>query len=435
MTSLPPPVASGPPPTTRLGVFLTARFVAMVAQQIQSLAVAYHIYAITHQPLALGMVGLAQFVPMLLLTLPAGDWADRFPRRWILTVAGGLQILCAALFLWFIIEGTEAVWPFYVTLAIFGTARAISAPSLQSAVPLLVPKERLPKAVALSSTAFQTAIIVGPAAGGGIYVLGAPVAFAVCLVLFAVVTAIYFRLSLRIIPRADTAVSSFDRMFAGIVYLRYNPVIVGAISLDLFAVLLGSATALLPVFATDILHVGATGMGLMQSAPAVGATAIAIYLTRYPVARNAGVTMFIGVAVFGVSIIVFGLSRNFLLSLGALVVLGASDMISVYVRSTFIQLATPDAMRGRVSAVNMLFINASNELGDFESGFMAAWLTAVPAVVVGGIGTILVAGLWLVLFPGLRRIDKLTDIEPLNVFSAPPREVPSSSGAPPPSSA
>lgn len=411
MSSPSSPDVTGPR-TTPLGVFLTARFVAMVSQQIQSLAVGYHIYTITHRPIALGLVGLAQFIPMLLLTLPAGDWADRFARRWILTFAGMLQALCAALFLTLTLRHVTSEWPYYAVLAMFGVARAMSAPSLQSSVPLLVSKEQLPKAVALSSSAFQTAIIVGPAAGGAIYILGAQAAFAVCAVLFLVVTAIYFNLSLRPVPRSDTPVSSFDRVFAGIVYIRSRPAIVGAISLDLFAVLLGSATALLPIFATDILHVGSTGMGLMQSAPAVGATAMAIYLARRPIAQRAGLTMFTAVVIFGVSIIAFGLSKNFYLSLAALVVLGASDMVSVYIRSTFIQLATPDAMRGRVSAVNMLFINASNELGDFESGFMAAWLTAVPAVIAGGIGTILVAGVWYFLFPGLRHIDKLSDIEP-----------------------
>lgn len=411
MTPDPTPDAQ-PARTTPLSTFLIARFIAMTAQQIQSFAVAYHLYAITHQPIALGLVGLAQFLPMILLVLPAGDWADRYPRRWILTIAGSLQVLCGALFLFFTVNEVTATWPYYVTLAIFGTARAIGAPSMQSAVPLLVTKDQLPRAVALSSSAFQTAVIVGPALGGMIYIIGASVAFAVCMALSFIVTLIYFNLKLREIVRADVPVSSFDRLFAGIVYIRNKPAILGAISLDLFAVLLGSATALLPIFATDILHVGATGMGFMQSAPAVGATAMAFYLAKFPISRNAGLKMFAGVIVFGLSIIVFGLSKNFVLSLFALAVLGASDMISIQVRTTFIQLATPDAMRGRVSAVNMLFINASNELGDFESGFMAAWLTAVPAVIVGGIGTMAVAALWYFLFPGLRRIDKLTDVEP-----------------------
>jgi len=306
----------------------------------------------------------------------------------------------------------EALWAFYLMLALFGVMRTLSAPAGQSLVPLLVPPEHLSKAIAWSSSAFQTATIVGPALGGTIYVLGPEVAYSICFILSLSVAGLFAAMQVSMAPRDIKKNTAFERAAAGLAYVKAHPIILGAISLDLFAVLLGGATALLPVYAKDILEVGAFGNGLLRAAPAVGAAVTGLWLGYRPLDRNTGRWMFGCVALFGAATVVFGLSTDFFVSLVALVVLGASDMVSVFVRSTLIQAATPDAMRGRVSAVSMLFVGASNELGEFESGVTAHLFGVKPAVVIGGIGTLGVVGVWMWLFPALRDVDRLSDAKP-----------------------
>lgn len=390
-------------------LFLVCRLLTTLAMQVQSVAIGWRIYEITREPLSLGLVGLCQFVPMFALTLPAGEMADRGDPRRIYALALAGEAVCGVLFLAIgsAHQQNPALW--YGVLVAFGAARGIAGPSSQSLVPFLVPPERLPRAIAWSSSTFQGAVIAGPALGGILYAVGAGAAFATSGVCFLVAAVVVAGLTGR--RRSDAGVShhSFVRRIAeGIAFVKARPVVLGAISLDLFAVLLGGATALLPVFARDILHVGPIGLGVLRSAPAVGATLMALTLGRRPLVRHAGARMFAAVAIFGAATIVFGLSRNLAVTLAALVVLGAADMVSVYVRHALVQFATPDAMRGRVSAVNVLFINASNELGEFESGVTAAWFGTVAAVVIGGAGTLLVAALWMRLFPKLAGADELT---------------------------
>ena len=392
-------------------VLLTSRFLSTVAMQVLSVAVGWQIYAIARDPLALGLVGLSQFVPMFLITLPAGDIADRVDQRLVYALALVVNALCGALLLALSLSQTTETWPFYLVLALFGAARGFSGPSSSSLLPFIVPPERLPKAIGWSSSAFQSAVIAGPALGGFLYVFGPVAAYAVCAACFLGAAAGVVTLGGRRRSGASrVGTTALDRVAEGVRFVRRRPVVLGAISLDLFAVLLGGAVALLPAFARDILHVGPIGLGLLRSAPAVGAALTAMAFGRRPLERHAGSMMFGAVAVFGLATIVFGLSTNFYLSLGALFMLGASDMVSVFIRTTLVQLATPDAMRGRVSAVNMLFIGASNELGEFESGITASWWGAVPAVIVGGVGTLLVVGLWMWWFPPLRKVDRLMDV-------------------------
>jgi MFS family permease len=392
--------------------YISGRFLSTVAMMVQSVAIGWQIYAIERTPLALGLVGLCEFVPMFLLTLPAGEIADRFDQRRILAAAQLVQGLCAGLFLLFSLIAPHNALPFYGVLVLFGTARGFSGPSGQSLLAFLVPPEKLARAIALSSSAFTTAVIAGPALGGFLFVLGPAATYSVCFGGFAVSAALMTTLGGRRVVHAAGTVSRLERVKEGIRFVRERPVVLGAISLDLFAVLLGGAVALLPVYARDILHVGPEGLGILRSAPAAGAALIALSLSRWPIQRNTGARMFLAVAVFGIATVVFGLSTNFYLSLAALFVTGASDMISVFIRSALINFATPDPMRGRVGAVSMLFVGASNELGEFESGITAAWLGTVPAVVVGGIGTLAVVGVWMGLFPPLRKVDRLTDVAP-----------------------
>ncbi len=381
--------------------------------QVQSAAVAWHIYELTRDPFALGLVGLAQFGPMFALTLYAGDVADRYERRRVLAASYFVEAMCAALFLTLIVSGVTETWPYFATLVLFGAARAFSAPASQSFLPQIVTVEELPRAISVSSTVFQVAVIAGPALGGAVLLLGTDAAYAISLALFLLgATLIY---GIRVAPKVRTQVLSgslIERVAEGIAYVRRRQELLGAISLDLFAVLLGGATALLPFFANEILHVGPLGFGILKAAPAVGAAAISIAITIWPIGRFAGAKMFACVAIFGAATVVFGLSENFYLSLFALIVLGASDMVSVNVRHSLTQLATPDHMRGRVSAVNMLFIGASNELGEFESGITAYWWGTVPAVIVGGLGTLAVVGIWAYWFPALRNVDRLSDLKP-----------------------
>ncbi len=391
--------------------FTSGRFLSTVAMQMQSVAIGWQIYAITNSALALGFVGLCQFAPMFLLTLPAGDISDRIDQRKVLAVAMTVQAVSSALFLLLSISHVSKVWPFYAVLVLFGAARGFAGPAGQSLVAFLVPEDKLARSIALSSSVFTTAVIAGPAMGGLLYAFGAFATYSVCCICFLAAAFLTFMLGGRRRAESVTQRSRLERVAEGVRFVRSRPVILGAISLDLFAVLLGGAVALLPIYARDILHTGPIGLGFLRAAPAFGAAMTSLILAGFPVERRTGAIMFSAVAVFGVATIVFGLSTSFPLSLAALFVLGASDMISVFIRSTLIQFATPDMMRGRVSAVNMLFIGASNELGEFESGLTAAWFGTVPAVVIGGAGTLAVVAAWMVLFPPLRMVDRLREVK------------------------
>ncbi len=389
--------------------FISSRFLATVAMMVQSVAIGWQVYEISHKPFALGLVGLCQFAPMFLFTLPAGEISDRFDQRRVLAIAQAMQAVCAALFLAFSILTPHSVMPFYAVLVLFGIARGFSGPAGSSLLAFLVPPEKLARGIALSSSAFTTAVIAGPALGGFLYAFGPVPTYGVCFAGFIFAAICTATLGGRRVVHVQGEASRLERVIEGIRFVRERPIVMGAISLDLFAVLLGGAVALLPIYARDILHVGSEGLGVLRSAPAAGAAVVAFTLARWPVERKSGAIMFGSVAIFGIATIVFGLSTNFALSLAALFVIGASDMISVYIRSTLINFATPDPMRGRVGAVNMLFIGASNELGEFESGLTAQWFGTVPSVVVGGIGTLIVVAVWMGLFPPLRKVDKLSE--------------------------
>jgi len=393
-----------------LGLFVASRFISTCAMQIQSVAIGWQIYDMVRTPLALGLVGLCQFAPMFLLILPAGDISDRFNQRRVYGLAGAVQAFCSALFLLLTFLTPHQVLPFYLVLILFGAARGFAGPASQSLLPFLVEQERLPRAISIGSSFFTAAVIAGPALGGFLYALGPAAVYGLCILGFAVSAVIISRLGGRRFVADAPPAGGVERAAEGVRFVRDRPVVLGAISLDLFAVLLGGATALLPVYARDILHVGPVGLGFLRSAPAAGAFSVAFFLTRHQIKGAVGAKMFASVAIFGLATIVFGLSTSFLLSLAALFVLGASDMVSVNIRSSLIQLATPDAMRGRVSAVNMMFVGASNELGEFESGMTAALFGTVPAVVLGGIGTLLVVAAWAKLFPPLRAVDRFSDV-------------------------
>jgi len=390
--------------------FVSARFISTLAIQVQSVAIGWQIYDMERTPLALGLVGLCQFLPMFLLTLPAGDITDRFNQRRVYSLAAGLQAVCSALFLILSIFQPHTTWMYFVVLVLFGAARGFAGPSGSSLLPFLVLPERISKSMAFSSSFFTAATISGPALGGFLYALGPVPVYSLCIAGFVGAALIVSRLGGRRFVPEQTQATRYERVAEGVKFVRSRPVVLGAISLDLFAVLLGGATALLPVYARDILHVGPLGLGFLRSAPAAGAFSMAFFLTHRPIRNQVGAKMFAAVAIFGVATIVFGLSTWFPLSLLALFVLGASDMVSVNIRSSLIQLSTPDTMRGRVSSVSMLFIGASNELGEFESGTTAALMGTVPAVVVGGVGTLLVVAWWMKLFPPLRRVNKFTDV-------------------------
>jgi MFS family permease len=384
---------------------------------MQTVAVGWQVYSIRHDPLDLGLVGLSQFLPFIPLVLIAGHAADRFNRRTILAACYSIQVVCALLLLAFTLKGLHVVWPVFAVMVLFGIARAFSMPSSQAIVPTLVPIESFGNAVALSSSSFQVATIAGPTLGGVLYLAGPQTVYAIVAVLLASAAVLMSLANVRRVnvaaaaelaskvPEAATS-ESWHAVLEGLRFVRSRPVVLGAISLDLFAVLLGGATALLPAYARDVLHVGPTGLGLLRTAPGVGAALTAIVLAFTPMARHVGRWMFGGVALFGVATIIFGLSHIFLLSLFALLLLGLGDMASVYIRHMLVQLETPNAIRGRVSAVNGVFIGASNELGEFESGFTAAWFGLVPAVVIGGIATLLITLLWMRLFPTLSKVDR-----------------------------
>ena len=386
--------------------FLSARVSSSIAFQIQGVAVGWQIYALTGSAFYLGLVGLAQFLPMFLLTLVAGHVADRYDRRLIARLCEIAEGLAAGALALCTFTGWQSKETILALIFVLGAARAFEMPTMQALVPRLVPGPLITRAFAWSASAHQTASIVGPALGGLLYAIGPTPTYGIACILF------FSASSFVGLIRIEQAASKLERtvarsVFAGIAFIRSRPVILGAISLDLFAVLLGGATALLPVYARDILVTGPWGLGLLRSAPAVGALAMSVFLTRHPPERRVGLIMFGAVATFGVATILFAVSTSFLLSLGILVVLGAADVISVVIRSSLVQIGTPDEMRGRVSAVNSIFIGTSNQLGEFESGLTAALFGVVPAVLIGGAGTIVVVILWMYLFPQLLRIDSL----------------------------
>jgi MFS family permease len=400
-------------------LFLSARFFSVLAGQMQSVAVGWHVYDLTHDPLALGYVGLVTFLPAIGFALVTGHVADRFDRRRVLLVTFACQ--AAASCALFAITQSHAmstaskVTAIYGVLFCTGTARAFAGPASQSLLPSLVPVEQFGSAVAWGASVMQGAMIGGPALGGVLYSVGAArgphVVYGACACSFVVCWLLVVRIAPRAVVRSTREVSWYT-LLAGVRYVWRHKVILSAISLDLFAVLLGGAVALMPIFARDILHVGPLGLGALRCAPALGAATMALYFAHQPLGRFAGPKMLLAVAVFGLATVGFGVSTNFWLSLGCLVVLGASDMVSVIVRQTVVQLATPDEMRGRVNAVSLVFIGASNELGEFESGVTAKWLGVVPSVVLGGLGTCLVVLVWTYVFRELRKVDRLEDTLP-----------------------
>ena len=387
--------------------YMPARFLVTIASEMQALAVAWQIYELTRRPLDLGLVGLAQFLPGVCLFLVAGHTADRFPRLRIVKVCWVAFAICSLLLLAFTLRGLASPVPIYSVILLNGVVRAFNAPASQALLPLLVPKEDFPNAVAWGSSIFQTALISGPMLGGLIYGLTGRPTF-----VFAG-SATYYLLGfvmlrqVRVNATANARAASLKLVLEGLSFIWRSKVVLGAISLDLFAVLLGGAVALLPVYAREILKIGATGLGILRCAPGVGAVLMGLVIAHWPLKRKAGVAMLSCVFAFGAFTVLFGISRNLLVSLVMLFLIGASDSISVIVRSTMIQLGTPDEMRGRVSAVNTVFIGASNEVGQFESGITAQWFGTVPAVVLGGIGTMFIVLAWSILFPGLRKMDKL----------------------------
>jgi MFS family permease len=392
-----------------------ALLVMAFATQMTAVAVGWQVYAIHRNPFDLGLIGLAEFLPLPLLALPAGHIADRFQRRRVFAVSLVVEIVVACLLLVVTLAGASQLWPFLVLAAATGVAGALGAPAGRSIPPEVVSAELLPSAMAFRSMAGQSAVIIGPAIGGVLFAVKPELVYALAVGLLAAGLGCILALGSRRMAGVETVgerVAGLRGVLAGIGFIRRTPVLLGAISLDLFAVLFGGAVALLPVFARSILHTGPAGLGVLRSAPAVGALLAGVMLTRRPLGRNAGRTLLIVVGVFGLSMVVFGLSRWFALSLIALGVSGFADMISMNIRSTTSALATPDPLRGRVNSVENVFISASNELGAFESGLAAALLGAAPAVVAGGVVTIGVAAVWPRLFPALARVDRLEDVRP-----------------------
>ena len=372
---------------------------------MQTVAVGWQVYEITHDPLDLGLIGLSQFLPFVLLVLPAGHFADRHLRQKLLSACYGLMLVCALLLLAFSLSELQVVWPVFAVMVLFGVARAFAMPTGQALLPNVVPPALFGRAVAVNSTTWQLSTIAGPAIGGIVYLFGAPVVYATVALLLAAAVVLMFGVRAPAPARSAQSIT-FDSLLEGLRFVFQRRIILGAISLDLFAVLFGGAVALLPAYASDILKVGPDGLGLLRAAPGVGAVVVALLFTWKPLAQRVGPAMLWGVAVFGVSTVIFGLSESFAVSLAALAVLGAADMVSVYIRHMLVQLETPDEIRGRVSAVSAVFIGASNELGEFESGVTAAWWGVRPAVVVGGGGSIAIAGLWARWFPQLARLDR-----------------------------
>jgi len=386
--------------------YFWARSFSEFSHQIAAVAVGWQIYALTSSAFDLGMVGLVEFVPMALLVFVAGHAADRYDRKRVVQICQFGAGLAAAFLAWGSFAGWLNVPAIFAAVAVFGAATAFEGPAAAALLPGVAPEGMLQRATATSTAAFQVAMISGPAIGGFAYALAPEVPYAAMALFWLVSGALNGAIKLDR-PVSDSEGPALSDLFAGVAFVRRNPAILGAISLDLFAVLLGGATALLPIYARDILHTGPWGLGVLRGAPAVGALLMAIVLAHTTFNRRAGLRMFQAVIVFGVATVVFALSRSIWLSVFALAVLGAADTVSMVIRIALVQLATPDAMRGRVGAVNFLFINTSYQLREFESGMIAALFGAVPAAVLGGVGTIAVALLWMKLFPALRRMERL----------------------------
>lgn len=397
----------------RHGAFLrywVARFLTTFAAQIVSVAVGWQIYDLTRDPFDLGLVGIVQFIPSLLLVLVTGAVADRFGRRLIMWLSSLLEAACAVALIILTVHGLTGPAPIFATLAVFGIARAFFGPASSSLVANLVPPEDFANAIAWNSSAWQTATIIGPVGGGLLYGLSPGAAYGTATVLM-VLSALLVMSIPKPAQRSETDKPTLATLFAGFGYIRRQKVVLGAISLDLFAVLLSGATALLPVYARDILELGPWGLGMLRAAPSVGAIVVALWLAGNPIRDRAGVMMFVAVVLWGAMTTVFGASTIVWLSIAMLALMGAADMVSVYVRETLIQLWTPDELRGRVNAVNQVFVGASNEVGEFRAGMMAAGIGTVPAVVFGGIGAVAIAGLWAWLFPELRKVRHLDEPE------------------------
>jgi len=394
-------------------LFEVARFLVVASVEMQAVAVGWQVYEITKRPLDLGLVGLAQFLPGILLFPLSGHASDRYERRHVLSACYAGYAVCFALLLGLAYRHLQSVMPIYVVLVLIGVVRSFNGTASRSILPQLVSEEHFPNAVAWNATIFQAATILGPSFGGFVYAAahGPSAVYALALLTAIGATASSFKIKpeTKARPREPMSMKS---LFAGAHFIWKHKLILGAISLDLFAVLLGGAVALLPVYAQEILKTGPWGLGLLRSAPGIGAALMAILLAHRPLRGRSGPALLWAVAGFGVFTIVFGLSRNLTVSLLALLLLGASDMISVIIRATLTQLATPDEMRGRVTAVDMIFIGTSNEFGQFESGVTAQWLGTVPAVVLGGVGTLVVIVLWAWIFPELRQAGALSDIKP-----------------------
>lgn len=418
----PASAAAGPAPETSTRallrerdflLFWVARFVSTLGVQIQSVALGWQVYAIARLTMPVGeaafmvsMIGLAQFLPLFLLTLVAGETADRRTRKLIVAATLALDAISAGVLLTLALMGSHQLWPIFAISVMFGASRAFLSPASSAMGPMLVPRPLLPRAIAWNSLSWQAGSIVGPALGGLLLIHSPAMAFGASFVLYLVAALLALLIRKPTRPERQAG-SRMELIKEGLAYVWNNKIVFGSISLDLFAVILGGATALLPVFAKDVLHIGPGGFGLLRASPAIGATLVGIYLASAPIRRHAGRIMFAGVAVFGLATTVFGLSKLVWLSVASLAVLGGADMLSVYVRQTLVQIVTPDTMRGRVAAVSGVFISASNELGEVESG-AAAWLLGpVGAAVFGGVGAMVVTGLWAFLFPDLRKADRL----------------------------
>jgi MFS family permease len=395
-------------------LYQLARLLVILGAEAQSVAVAWQVYAMTHSAFKLGLTGLTLFAPGIFFILAAGHIADRYDRRAIILICYGLQAICTVALLEFALHGIAHVWPIYAVLFCIGMGRAFSGPAASALMPSLVPAQHFVNAITWGSIVFQVANIAGPAVGGLLFTLplianwtGAAAVYAFTLVTLTAFLILVGAMRTKPVRRINNAFN-LETMLAGFRYVWQTKLLLGSISLDLFAVLLGGATALLPIYATDILHAGPRGLGLLRAMPSLGALAVSLTMAVRPIQRRAGKKMLFCVAIFGAATVVFGLSRTMWISLVALVVVGASDMVSVVIRGSILQLATPQEMRGRVSAVNWLFIGASNEFGEFESGTTAKWWGAVRSVVIGGIGSIVVTALAAVFFPKLRNTGALT---------------------------
>ena len=387
--------------------YALGRLCGTVSAQMLVVGVGWHVYAIAHDPLALGLAGLSAFLPFVALVLVGGHVADHAERRTVVVIAYAIEALCALALLLMSATPLHTVWPIYLLLGVFGATHAFWTPALQAMLPQLVAREEFGGAVALNAMLYQIATVGGPVLGGVLYLIGPRVVYGTCLLLFATTSIAMYLIRAPTRSVAPPAIGSTRRFLEGLRFVIRNRLVLGVISLDLFAVLFGGVVALLPIYASDVLHSGPVGLGLLRAAPGAGAALAGIALTMRPIRNNAGSWLLGGVAVFGLCMIVFGLTRSFALSCVVLLISGSGDMISVYIRAILVQLATPDEIRGRVSAVNSMFIGASNELGEFESGLTASWFGTVPAVVIGGVLTLACALSWAFLFPPLRRLQHL----------------------------